>query len=270
MTHDRLPENTSPLKGFNLPLRYPSASMPPTLLALETATDLCSVALLQDDRVTVELTLARPRAHAENLVPMIRDALRYGGAHPRDLDAVAVSSGPGSYTGLRIGTSTAKGLALAVDASLVAVPSLEALAALAAVLAAPGDAVCALFNARRREVYASVFRVTEQQTAGDALAETTALPVEALPGWLPRIHGQLWLVGEGAAGVRSLVAAHTDYVLRSLDPSVAQPSAAWVARLAASRFAEGRTEDVAHFEPFYLNPFVAKKPQGSIFEKRSF
>ena len=240
------------------------------LLAIETATDVCSVALMQDDRVTVALALARPRAHAETLVPMIREALAYGLVAPRDLDAVAVSSGPGSYTGLRIGVSTAKGLALAADAQLVAVPSLEALAASVAPFAVPGEAVCALFNARRDEVYATVFKVTEKNNALTVIAETTALAVDELPGWLPQETGRLWLVGEGTPRAASVLEDRFDGAVRMLDPSQFAPSAASVARLAQARLAEGRVEDVARFEPFYLKAFVAKKPQSSIFEKLTF
>ena len=241
-----------------------------TLLALETATDVCSVALMQGDRVTVALSLSRPRAHAETLTPMIREALRYGEVAPRDLDAVAVSAGPGSYTGLRIGVSTAKGLALAADARLVAVPSLEALAASVAPLARPGEAVCAVFNARRNEVYAAVFRVTEQADRLDGVAETTALSLDDLPAWLPPTTGRLWLVGEGVPRAVSVLQDRFAGEVKPLDPLQFAPSAASVARLARHRLAEGRVEDVARFEPFYLKAFVAKKPQSSIFEKLPF
>lgn len=240
------------------------------LLAIETATDVCSVALMQGDRVTVELALTRPRAHAETLTPMIRDALRYGDVAPRDLDGVAVSSGPGSYTGLRIGVSTAKGLALAAAAPLIAVPSLEALAASAAPLAAPGETICAVFNARRHEVYAAVFVVSGDQTLA-RLADATALDVADLPGWLDAFAGpRLWLLGEGVPRVVSILQDRLAADLRPLDPVAFAPSAASVARLARLRLDEGRVEDVARFEPFYLKEFVAKKPQGSIFEKLSF
>lgn len=239
-----------------------------TLLALETATDVCSVALLQETQVIVELTLARPRAHAENLVTLIRDALQYGGVTVAAVDAVAVSQGPGSYTGLRIGASTAKGLATAVDAQLVPVPSLEALAAAAAGGAAPGDLIGALFQARRDEVYAAAFRVTDTGAVAPE-GETVALAVEEVPAWLPDAAAPLWLVGEGAASVAPALQA-AGRAVHLLPPEHYRPSAAWVARLARTRLAEGRVADVAAFEPFYLKEFVAKKPRGSAFERLPF
>lgn len=244
--------------------------MPPTLLAIETATDVCSVALAQAGRVTVELTLTRPRAHAETLAPMIREALRYGAAAARELDAVAVSAGPGSYTGLRIGVSTAKGLALAAEARLLGVPSLEALAATVAPVAAPGDAVCTLFNARRHEVYAAVFLVTEPR--GLAVhRQAAALAVDEVPGWLDVAAGRrLWLAGEGVPRVLPLLEAAGGPALRPLGAAACAPSAAHVARLALRRFEAGAFEDLAAFEPFYLKAFVAKMPKASIFERLPF
>lgn len=243
------------------------------LIALETATDVCSVALLDDDfdaeQPVAALTLARPRAHAENLVPLLQDALRYAGFPAASLDAVAVSQGPGSYTGLRIGASTAKGLAAALDLQLVAVPSLEALAAAVAPLAEPGDRICAAFNARRTEVYAAAFEV---DAAGrlQPLRETAALDADSLPEWLEatREH-RYWLVGEGAAQAAAALQAG-GFRWKRPGPAFDVPSAAWIARLGRLRLAEGRTEDIAAFEPFYLKEFVAKKPKGSVFERLPF
>ncbi|RMH54049.1 MAG: tRNA (adenosine(37)-N6)-threonylcarbamoyltransferase complex dimerization subunit type 1 TsaB, partial [Bacteroidetes bacterium] len=115
--------------------------MPTYLLALETATDVCSAALAEGDRLLVEETLYRARLHAERLVLLIEDVLRHADLTPAAVAAVAVSGGPGSYTGLRIGVSTAKGLAAATGAALVAVPSLEAQAAAVAPFAAAGDLI---------------------------------------------------------------------------------------------------------------------------------
>jgi tRNA threonylcarbamoyladenosine biosynthesis protein TsaB len=244
--------------------------MHPNLLAIETATDVCSVALMHGGRVGVELTLTRPRAHAENLVVLIQDALRYGRLETAAVDAVAVSMGPGSYTGLRIGVSAAKGLAAAVDARLIGVPSLEALAASAAEAAAPGDAICAAFNARRDEVYAAAYRVDQPGTL-TPLAETTALKTSEVAGWLlPSKAAQLWLVGDGAPRIASALPQPDAMQIRLLDPSTCRPAAGWVARLAHLRWAGGQFEDVAAFEPFYLKEFVARKSSRTIFERLPF
>ncbi len=238
-----------------------------TLLALETATDVCGVALAQKGRVTVELTLHRPRRHAEWLVPLIGDALRYGGVAPGDLGAVAVSAGPGSYTGLRIGASTAKGLALATGALLCGVPTLEALAAACAPFAAEGDAVVAALDARRDEVYAASFRAGADGWPVPH-REAAALAVSDLPEWLGPSGGRLWLTGPGAAKAAPALADDGRFEVRAMAEEAAAPSAAWVARLALRRTAQGAApDDVAAFEPFYLKSFTPTPRQGSAFDR---
>jgi tRNA threonylcarbamoyladenosine biosynthesis protein TsaB len=263
----------------------------PLILALETATPTCGVALLRtgartgdeaDGSATVvaEAHLHRPRVHGARLAPLVRDVLAHAEASPAALDAVAVSEGPGSFTGLRIGVSTAKGLAWAAGAALVGVPTLEALAATLAPVAAPGDRLVAALDARRDDVYAAAFRrpPTAAPPDDDApnddaptdrplapLAAPAALPVDALPDWLAEAGpedasddaeaGRLWLVGSGAAkAARVLPGAVV------LPPAVHPPSAAWVGRLAARRLAAGTVADLASFEPAYLKRFHGTKP----------
>lgn len=238
------------------------------LIALETATDVCSVALLEGNQA-IHLTLDRPRAHAEQLVPMIGDVLSYAGIRPTDLDAVAVSMGPGSYTGLRIGVSTAKGLVRAVGCALVGVPTLDALAAPAALLAEPGDTVCAVLNARRDEVYAAAYAVGpghEPVPLGGASAVRTA----EVTAWLPtERRGSLWLTGNAAERVRAALADAPTAAVRALPPSLCAASARWVGRLGLERLKDGAQEDPTTFEPFYLKAFVAKASR-SVFEKLPF
>lgn len=220
-----------------------------TLLALETATDTCGVALLHDDDVVAEAHLHRPRVHAERLTPLVEDVLRHAACTREALDAVAVSMGPGSYTGLRIGVSTAKGWALATDADLVGVPTLEAYAAQVAPAAAPDDVICPLFDARRDEVYAAAYRVAPDGFSPQA--ETTALTVDALPEWMGTVDGRLWLVGDGAAKSRDVLAGiGTGHAV--LPPDDVSPSAAWVARRGRRRLDEHGPDDRATFEPLYV------------------
>lgn len=246
------------------------------LVAFESATSVCSVALWIDGDVVVEAALNRPRAHAENLVPLISDVLRYGGIAARDLDAVAVSAGPGSFTGLRIGASTAKGLASAVDAELVAVPSLEALAYSAAGAVGVIDAsdiLLAVFDARRDEVFAAAFRRQADGSLG-VHRETAAVSAVEVVDWLGMVAGTVFLAGDGSA---KLAAAWGDEMpgvhlpgVHLLSDAVVRPSAASVARLGAERLAQGETVDVAEFEPFYLKEFVAKMPAASALAKLPF
>lgn len=205
--------------------------------------------MLRDDVVIAQAHLQRPRVHSERLTPLVEDVLDHADVDAKHLDAVAVSMGPGSYTGLRIGVSTAKGWALATGAHLVGVPTLAAYAAQLRPVAVPDDVICALLDARRDEVYAGAYRRTD-----DVLTEyapTKALPVEALPDWLETVPGRLWMVGDGAdKGRESLATLDAPQTIIPADE--VSPSAAWVARRGQHRLDTTGPDDVDTFEPFYV------------------
>ena len=232
----------------------------PVLLALETATDVCSVALVADGRVVGVAETLAPRSHAAMLAPLVRDLLAQHGLGTGDLGAVAVSAGPGSYTGLRIGASTAKGLAWAHGVPLVAVPSLEALAWRAQDVLAPGDLLVTAFRSRRGEAYVAAYTRSSEDLV--EAAEATALRLDEILGWLPAHDGTLWIAGEAG----TLVADALGRPHHLLDPARVRPSAAAVGQIGWSRWRSGAVEDVAAFEPAYLKAFVAERG-GSIFER---
>lgn len=236
------------------------------LLALETSTNTCGAALWTDGSVVAEAHIHRPRIHARDLTPLAEQVLEQGGGSARELDAVAVSMGPGSYTGLRIGVSTAKGFAMAVGASLIGVPTLEALAATVMPYAADEDVICALLDARRDEVYAAAYQVQSATRTGSAgekdnaglsrlvvHAAADAMEVGQLPDWLGAAGKRVWLVGTGSA--KSLDTLRPGHTTRVIPDEVATPSAAWVARCAAHRLERGHTSEPDTFEPMYLKAF---------------
>lgn len=218
------------------------------LLALETATSTCGVAVLDGDTVIAEAHLHRPRVHAERLTPLVEDVLDHADVTTTALDAVAASMGPGSYTGLRIGVSTAKGWALSADAAFVGVSTLEAYAAPLCSVAAPGDVVCALLDARRDEVYARAYRRTTDGL--DEHASTTALPVDDLLDWVGTVDGRLWLVGDGAP--KSRAALDDAFTCTMLPADERPPSAGWVARCGRRQLEAHGPDDVATAEPLYV------------------
>lgn len=227
-------------------MNFPSSMY---LLALETATSTCGVAVLQDENLVGEIHLHRPRVHSERLTPLIDDILNQTSVSAGDLDTVAVSMGPGSYTGLRIGVSTAKGWALATGADLIGVPTLEAFAAQVGPVASRGDVACALIDARRDEVYAGAYRFTAEGITEHA--PTKALKVEALSEWIRSVEGRLWLIGDGAPKAQEAFATIEARQLHVL-PETFSASAAWVARRGRQRHATKGPEEVATFEPFYV------------------
>lgn len=267
---------------------------------METATDVCAVAVSRDGVLLVEVTLDEPRRHAERLVPMVDEALTSAGVSPADLTAVAVSAGPGSYTGLRIGASTAKGVAFALSIPLVPVPSLQALAASVEVPA--GTLVVAAFGARRGEVYAQSFRACPDTPPAPLAGPLAGSPGEVLPILLPAAAprsailipsapaepGRLYATPAPGNEDRSSVGAPdgppprivfvgdgADLLARIADEmglayearTHVRPTAAAVARLAEALLAAGASVDADAFEPYYLREFTAKLASGSMYDR---
>ena len=220
-------------------------------LGIETASDVCAVALVDGRQPVVDLAVLAARSHAARLAPLVQEALAHVGARPADLDVIAVSAGPGSYTGLRIGLSTAKGLGLTTGASLVAVPTLDALADAARDIADEGDAVVVAARSRRGEVYGAAFEVR----AGDLVETRPSAPVALadLPAWLPSA-ARTWALGGAADALLGTLGA-------SARRLTARASALPIALRGVERAASGHAEDLAAFEPAYLKPFEATQPR---------
>jgi len=237
-----------------------------TVLGIETATTTCGAAVVTEDGVVAEAHLHVPRVHARRLTPLVEDVLLHAECLPDDgetgnrlaaLDGIAVSMGPGSYTGLRIGVSTAKGWALAHDLPVSGIPSLEAHCARLLPFAAAGDVLCGLIDARRDEVYAAAYRVSDETDGSSNRdlaphADTTSLSVDDLPEWLESVPGRLWIVGDGGDKSRTVLRTVFEPSLTILSPADLPPSAAAVAQRGRSRFLAGDPDDCARLEPLYV------------------
>ena len=220
-------------------------------LGIETAADVCSVALVENSQPLVELAILKPRSHAARLAPLIRNALDHATAQPTDLDVIAVSAGPGSYTGLRIGLSTAKGLCLATHAALAPVPTLSALADAALESSDDGDTVVVAARSRRGEIYGAAYEV--QNHALVCTRESAPVVLTDLPEWLPPAP-RTWVLGDAASHVHDAIGT-TARVLST------RPSALPVALRGHQLAEQNQTVDVATFEPSYLKPFEASQPR---------
>ncbi|MDY6826549.1 MAG: tRNA (adenosine(37)-N6)-threonylcarbamoyltransferase complex dimerization subunit type 1 TsaB [Bacillota bacterium] len=165
------------------------------ILGLDTTTLSCSVALLQDDRLLAEMTTSIKKTHSERLMPMLDTLLKEAGLEREELQAVAAAAGPGSFTGLRIGVSTARALAQGLGIPAVPVCTLEALAEAAI---SPGALICPLLDARRSQVYSALYRRSpEEPYPLETLLEPQALALDELAKALRSCDGPVIFLGEG-------------------------------------------------------------------------
>ena len=215
------------------------------ILCIETATTNCSVALAREGEVLVlKEDYNKEYSHAERLHLFIQEILKENGFAPDDLDAVAVSKGPGSYTGLRIGVSAAKGLCFSLEVPLISVPTLTSLAH--QVPKESGDFIFPLLDARRMEVYTAGFDVERAQ-----ILETQAkiLDETSFGEYLER--GIVSFIGDGVEKFKEIC---THKNARFVDGKL--PSAQNMAALAERKFRVEDFENVAYFEPYYLKDFL--------------
>jgi tRNA threonylcarbamoyladenosine biosynthesis protein TsaB len=219
------------------------------IIGIETATVMGGVALVSGSGELVgEVTLRNHESHAERLLPALEWLLATAGSSLGDCAAVAVSQGPGSFTGLRAGIATAKGLAFSLGVPLYGIATLEALAA----NAPPGDEpVCAVLNARRGEVFCAVFRGSP--AGPHRLGPDRLLSLRSLAEQLPS--GCL-VVGELPASFGGMLPA--GHAVRLAPPHQAHPRAAVIAALGGAAFAASRASQLTTLMPDYLRPCDAK------------
>jgi tRNA threonylcarbamoyladenosine biosynthesis protein TsaB len=221
------------------------------LILIETSTALCSAALAEDGVITSYRESSAPKAHASLTAVFIQEMLEEKGLTIADCDAVCVSKGPGSYTGLRVGVSTAKGLCFGSGRPLIAISTLDILVAQAQI---PDNLkyIVPMVDARRMEVYAAVYEIAGQ--AGNDVRQIT----ETAPAIIDENsysdileRGKVLFIGDGAGKCADVIKHPNAAFLQCW------PKASAMLEPAMKAYKEKRFEDVAYFEPFYLKEFVA-------------
>ncbi|WP_293955774.1 MULTISPECIES: tRNA (adenosine(37)-N6)-threonylcarbamoyltransferase complex dimerization subunit type 1 TsaB [unclassified Sphingobacterium] len=229
------------------------------ILQIDTSTTVCSVALSENGQTLHVINLDEPNAHAAKLTILIEEILKQTGRNMQDLNAVAVSMGPGSYTGLRIGVSTAKGLCYALDIPLIAINTLEALFVgyRSQFGLTVGEAYLPMLDARRMEVYTAVY---DHDATLVRATSAEIIDIDYFNGLLLD-YDRVQLFGAGADKFETLFSSTERVNILS----GFKDSAAFLSPLAFEKFERKLFEDVAYFEPFYLKDFVvttAKKKVG--------
>lgn len=236
-----------------------------TILNIETATEVCSVNLARDGEILAEKENREGLNHSQLLTVFIDEIFRESNFDPEQLSAVAVSKGPGSYTGLRIGVSVAKGLCYSLGIPLIAIGTIDALGKFTAVhndeqvpdLTNTDNALfCPMIDARRMEVYTALFNVK-----GEKIEPVSAKIIDENSFTEYLKHHSVVFFGNGAEKCKPAL-THPN----ALFSGPLKASARFMIKLAEEKYNKNEFEDVAYFEPFYLKNFIATVPKNKVIQ----
>ena len=234
----------------------------PLILHLETATNVCSVAISEGDRLLALREQSEDRSHGTLLTLFIEEVLKEAGKKTEQLDAVAVSKGPGSYTGLRIGVSATKGIAYAQSIPVTGIITLESIT-LAAMehpgvqklhLEYPDLLFCPMIDARRMEVFTAVYNDHLEEIES---VSATIVEENSFDKLLRKNH--IVFFGNGAEKIKGTIRHENAHIITGIEPSARQ-----MVPLAIKMFLNKEFEDTAYFEPFYLKDFIATTPKKKV------
>jgi tRNA threonylcarbamoyladenosine biosynthesis protein TsaB len=221
------------------------------ILSIETATPVCSVSLYVKGKLQALFESHQEKSHSKYLTVLIQEIIRSADLTLSGLSAVAVSKGPGSYTGLRIGTSTAKGLCFGLGVPLISVDTLHAMACGVSKYLSKDILLCPMLDARRMEVYCRLFTHKLQ-----AITDTEAIVIdsESFVSFLDK--NKIAFFGNGASKCKNIIQHPNAVFIEGIHPSAKNIGIIAIEKYTASVF-----EDLAAYEPFYLKEFLAKKPK---------
>ncbi|MDO5410830.1 MAG: tRNA (adenosine(37)-N6)-threonylcarbamoyltransferase complex dimerization subunit type 1 TsaB [Lachnospiraceae bacterium] len=231
------------------------------ILGIESAAMTASVAVLEDDHLTAEYTIDYKKTHSQTLLPMIAEIKEMIQLDLESIDAIAVSGGPGSFTGLRIGSTTAKGLGLALNKNLIHVPTLDAMAY--QIFGTKG-LICALMDARKENVFAGIYR-NEQEF--QVVKASCHISISELAEVLNQLGESVILTGDGADAYGKQLEALCTVPVRRAPSFAGRARAAAVAALGMVYYSEGRIETAAEHVPDYLRVSQAERQLAEMQEK---
>lgn len=224
------------------------------ILAIEASSLVASVAILTDDIITAEYSMNHKITHSQTLMPMIDEIVRRTDTVIEELDAIAVSAGPGSFTGLRIGSATAKGLGQALNIPLIHVPTLDAMAYNAF---GYDGLICPIMDARRSQVYTGIYFFEGNDLKIEL--ENTAISIQELIEKLNSMNKKVMFIGDGIPVFADFIKEHATFEYYFAPANMNRQRAASVASLGAVYYAEGRTEQPHEHLPEYLRVSQAER-----------
>lgn len=221
------------------------------ILSIETSTPISSIALHDSGQLIAQQSIHKNKSHSEFLVPSIKNLCEMSGVIQNEIKAIGISEGPGSYTGLRIGTSSAKGLCYGLEVPLIAVSTLAAMAIGVMKYTDEQLLFCPMLDARRMEVYCLIMDSNES-----ILEPISAKIIDEESFQELLVENKIIFFGDGSAKCKPALESNPN--ARFIEDIY--PSAVHIGELAWTKFNNKQFEDLAYFEPFYLKDFIAKKP----------
>ena len=226
------------------------------IINIETSTKVCSVALSKDKKILFNKEDYNGSSHAELLGVFVFDAVKFAEENDLRIDATAVSAGPGSYTGLRIGVSEAKGLCYGLDIPLIALSSLDIMAYQVIQSGTEADYYCPMIDARRMEVYSAIYDKSMKkikEVSADVIDENSYSEIIS--------KGKTCFFGDGSIKCKNRIISPEVIFLDDI-----YPLAAGMVTLAEKKYEQKEFVDLAYFEPFYLKEFIATNAKNKVFK----
>ncbi len=224
------------------------------ILAIDSSGLVASVAIVTEDAVLAEYTVNFKKTHSQTLLPMLNEIAGMVELDLKEVDAIAVAAGPGSFTGLRIGSATAKGLGLAMNKPIVAVPTLEGLAYN---LYGTECVICPMMDARRNQVYTGLYEFGHKELR--VILEQTAVAVEEILEEINRLGREVIFLGDGAAVYQELIRGKTKVDYTFAPTHLNRQRAGAVGALGLEMFKKGQIETAERHEPVYLRVSQAER-----------
>ena len=232
------------------------------ILAIDSSSLVATVALVQDDIMVAEYTINHKKTHSQTLLPMIDEIVKMAEINLEDIDAIAVSGGPGSFTGLRIGSATAKGLGLVWNKPLIHVPTVDAMAYN---LYGTDKVICPIMDARRNQTYTGLYQFKDEEF--NILMEQCAISIEELADKINEMGRSVIFVGDGIPVFKAYLDEKLEVPHFYAPAHMNRQRAGAVAVLGEKYFAEGKTESAAEHGPNYLRQSQAERERDEALRK---
>ena len=225
------------------------------VLALDSSGIVASVAVVEDDTLVAEYTVNYKKTHSQTLLPMLDEIVKMTELDLKTIDAIAVAKGPGSFTGLRIGSSTAKGMALALKKPILSIPTLEGLAY--RLTPVTDELVCPLMDARRNQVYTGIYQ--NKKEGIEVVRQQEAVAIEELIEQVNALERPVVFLGDGVPVQKEVLEANITVPYRFAPAHLNRQSASAVAALGVVYYKEGKSEDARDHKPIYLRQSQAER-----------